>query len=102
MHSVILAMPYVYVTKPFVGQMSWKIKLIKLSYALQFLFIGYGHVRSVIKQWETTFISLQNLSHKSQVLALLTKPTIRKFFTDLRLLSKRNGSPTLYKKGQVT
>jgi hypothetical protein len=26
----------VYVTKPFVGQMSWKIKLIKLSYALQF------------------------------------------------------------------
>ncbi len=48
MHSVILAMPYVYVTKPFVGQMSWKIKLIKLSYALQFL---YNHVRSVIKQW---------------------------------------------------
>ncbi len=51
MHSVILAMPYVYVTKPFVGQMSWKIKLIKLSYALQFFFIGYGYVRSVIKQW---------------------------------------------------
>ncbi len=51
MHSVILAMPYVYVTKPFVGQMRWKIKLIKLSYALQFLFIGYGHVRWVIKQW---------------------------------------------------
>ncbi len=51
MHSVILAMPYVYVTNPFVGQMSWKIKLIKLSYALQFLFKGYGHVRSVIKQW---------------------------------------------------
>jgi hypothetical protein len=36
MHSVILAMPYVYVTKPFVGQMSWKIKFIKLYYALQF------------------------------------------------------------------
>ena len=51
MHSVILAMPYVYVTKPFVGQMSWTIKLIKLSYALQFLFIGNKHVRSVIKQW---------------------------------------------------
>ncbi len=49
MHSVILAMPYVYVTNPFVGQMCWKIKLIKLSYALQFSFIGYGHVRSVIK-----------------------------------------------------
>jgi hypothetical protein len=51
MHSVILAMPYVYVTKPFEGQMSWKIKSIKLSYVLQFLFIGYDHFRSVIKQW---------------------------------------------------
>ena len=89
MHSVILAMPYVYVTKPFVGQMSWKIQLIQLSYALQFLFIGYGHVRSVIKQWETTFISLQNLSHKSQVLALLTKPTIRKFFHRLTTTIKK-------------
>ncbi len=51
MHSVILAMPYVYVTKPFVGQMNWNIKLIKFSYALQFLFIGYSLFRSVIMQW---------------------------------------------------
>ena len=50
MHSVILAMPYVYVTKPFVGQMSWKIKLIKLYYVLQFL-IKYDQFRSVKKQW---------------------------------------------------
>ena len=89
MHSVILAMPYVYVTKPFVGQMSWKIKLIKLSYALQLLFIGYGHVRSVIKQWETTFISLQNSSHKSQFLVLLTQPTTRKFFHRLTTFIKK-------------
>jgi hypothetical protein len=50
MHSVILAMPYVYVTNPFVGQMSWKIKLIKLYNVLQF-FIENDHFRSVIKQW---------------------------------------------------
>jgi hypothetical protein len=50
MHSVILAMPYVYVTKPFVGQMSWKIKLIKLYYVLQFL-IKYDQFGSVKKQW---------------------------------------------------